>query len=180
MGTASPRVETRPIPGFAHYYASSDGHVYSDRKKSMLNEFVNSCGYLKVGIWDGTKKSQEYVHRLVARAFLPNPNGLPQVNHKDENKRNNSVDNLEWCSPRYNMVYGRAPGIRAAKRSIPVLCAETGKVYGSMREASKDTGAHACSISLCARGINKTANGLHWEFTGGEHVYSGADTRRAG
>ena len=64
------------------------------------------CGYLRVVFCKDGKTSKHLVHRLVAQAFIPNPDNLPQVNHKDENKTNNVADNLEWCTPEYNINYG--------------------------------------------------------------------------
>lgn len=154
----------KEIPGYPHYLATDDGHIISRRTHSRMSEMVNNGGYLKVAIWENKRKSQQYVHRLVALAFLPNPEMLPEVNHKDEDKKNNAASNLEWCSPAYNMTYGKAPKVRARKRAIPVVCVETGKTYQSIREASKAAGVNVCSISLCARGKAKSAGGLHWKF----------------
>lgn len=63
-------------------------------------------GYLNVGLWSGRKKETKYVHRLVAEAFVPNPNNWPEVNHKDECLTNNVASNLEWCTSEYNANYG--------------------------------------------------------------------------
>ena len=63
-------------------------------------------GYYKVWLYKNTKRKMCYVHRLVAQAFIPNPNNYPDINHKDENSRNNVVENLEWCTEAYNMSYG--------------------------------------------------------------------------
>lgn len=68
---------------------------------------LNTYGYYDIGLSKGVKHGIYKVHRLVAQAFIPNPNNLPQVNHKDENKMNNTVENLEWCTNRYNVVYSQ-------------------------------------------------------------------------
>lgn len=101
----------RPVPGFEQDYEVSDhGRIRSHRKgfvqilKPILEKWN---GYFTVSLFDmGGKMHKVKIHRLVASAFIPNPDDLPCVNHRDENKTNNHVDNLEWCSKAYNSVYG--------------------------------------------------------------------------
>ena len=109
--------EWRPVVGYEGLYeVSSYGRVRSvDRyvkvgygsyrlhKGKVLSPAKNKYGYLAVNLQAGNRCN---IHRLVAEAFIPNPDNLPQVNHKDEDKTNNSVDNLEWCSRKYNCNYG--------------------------------------------------------------------------
>ena len=75
-------------------------------KGKILKLCTDKYGYLKVGLWKNNKVKTYYVHHLVAEVFLPNPNNYKEVNHKDEDKTNNSVENLEWCSAKYNSNYG--------------------------------------------------------------------------
>ena len=75
-------------------------------KIKMLKLIKDKKGYLKINLWKNNKSKMFLVHRIVAETFILNPNNLPQVNHKDENKSNNCVENLEWCSQRYNNNYG--------------------------------------------------------------------------
>lgn len=75
------------------------------RKGQILKQY-NKRGYLQVTLTVSNKRKYFNVHRLVAQAFIPNPNNLPQVNHRDENPKNNCVNNLEWCSAKYNANYG--------------------------------------------------------------------------
>ena len=100
--------EWRPIVGFEGLYeVSNTGQVRNCRGK-LLRPGLNHNGYLKCVLCKKGKTKTIYIHRLVAQAFLSNPDNLPQVNHKDEDKTNNSVDNLEWCDSKYNVNYGSA------------------------------------------------------------------------
>ena len=106
----------RPIEGYEGLYeVSSYGRVRSldrydnrncFRKGKVLSLLKGEYGYIQVSLYYNRKMYKKYVHRLVAEAFLPNPDNLPEVNHKDEDKTNNNVDNLEWCGRKYNLSYG--------------------------------------------------------------------------
>ena len=101
----------KPVKGFAGLYeVSNKGNVrslkwYGGSKVRELSQAENKKGYRQVNLCNG-KGNMRYVHRLVAEAFIPNPNNLPCINHKDENPRNNCVENLEWCDQKYNCNYG--------------------------------------------------------------------------
>lgn len=93
------------------YYISRDGDVFSfksGKKKKLKHLTTGHKGYAKVRLYNGSKKDYKdfFVHRLVASAFIENPENLPCVNHKDENPANNCVENLEWCTKAYNNTYG--------------------------------------------------------------------------
>lgn len=142
--------DIRIIDGTDGRYAVSNlGIIYSyydnfGRKRETPKE-LSRCpthgGYLRVRITyaDGTKKTVK-VHRLVALAFVPNPNGYPVINHKDENKTNNRADNLEWCTVRYNTLYGTGIERGRKKRIGPLnpMYGRTGPLnpmYGRKRKA---------------------------------------------
>ena len=99
----------KSLQGLSHYRISKNGDVFSyyRRKVRQLKAYKVGAGYMCVRLTkdDGTEV-QRYVHRLVATAFIDNPQALPEVNHIDENKENNNVSNLEWCTRLYNMRYG--------------------------------------------------------------------------
>lgn len=100
--------DIKPIKNYERYYVSKLGHVFTIGRTSQLKE-IAPCktpkGYLKVWLYKNGKRKMFYIHRLVAQAFLENPEALPMVNHKDFDKTNNDVDNLEYCTARYNVIY---------------------------------------------------------------------------
>ena len=102
------------IENHPSYFISNFGRVFSKKSnKVMKNRVVSKNGYQQITL----DNSQLLVHRLVAQAFIPNPNNLPCVNHKDENPGNNDVRNLEWCTYKYNSNYGTNP-IRHSKKML--------------------------------------------------------------
>lgn len=125
-------VVRKPIQGYEGYYEVDQfGRVFSlDRtvfvedhgrkynkllKGSQLKQHVHTAGYKTVCLTKDGKSKTQYVHRLVAEAFIPNPENLPFINHKDEDKTNNFAENLEWCTAQYNNTYGKAREKQARK-----------------------------------------------------------------
>lgn len=105
--------EFRQIDGAPGYFVSNLGRVRSSKSSKCLREAKNNRGYSVVGIYNAQHKLfTQLVHRLVAKAFIDNPEGLPHVNHLDGNKQNNRVDNLEWSSPSRNQRHAIQNGLR--------------------------------------------------------------------
>ena len=103
--------------------------------EKILTPQLDKNGYYRIGLTKNRKRSYYFVHRLVAEAFIPNPDKLSYVNHKDEKKTNNKVDNLEWCTMKYNCNYGTRNERVAKCNYKKVKCIETGVVYNSLTEA---------------------------------------------
>lgn len=152
------------IAGYEGLYAINDrGKVWSYRKNVFLKPFL-ARGYCKVRLYKDGESKQVLVHRLVAEAFLPNPQGLPQINHKDENKKNNCVDNLEWCDTKYNINYGRHNENVAKSHCKKVYCVELERIFESAKLAAMQLGLFDSNIAKCCKGKYKTTGGYHWEY----------------
>ena len=155
------------------YKVSNQGRVYSVRSHKYLSMSNNGRGYLSVQLWRDNQGKREYIHRLVARHFIPNPLGLPQVNHKDENKENNCVDNLEWCHNDYNNAYGTKRerqgetllnnGKTSHKVKQFTLNGEYIATYRSMREAERMNNLANGSLSAYFRNGYQQWGGYKWE-----------------
>ena len=136
----------------------------------ILKPRKHTNGYARVILCKNKKHYDRYIHRLVAQAFIPNINNLSEVNHKDENKLNNFVENLEWCDRIYQVNYGTFKKRMietqrvSSKQSKSVRCVETGIVYMSLHHAGRETGIPYTSICNALNGRQKTAGGYHWEY----------------
>ena len=161
----------KSIPGYEGLYEVSNlGRIKSlcagrHRNEKLIRKPVpDKDGYLTVCLKKNRKTSCFKIHRLVAHAFIPNTNNLPQINHIDENRQNNIVSNLEWCDCKYNNNYGSKP----SKSFKPInKLAEDGtiiKSYVSVNEAAKDNGLDPCLISPVLTGRRKHAGGYRWEY----------------
>ena len=147
----------KDIEGYEDYQISNLGNVKSLRfgKEKILKPVKDGKKYLCVVLYKQGKHKMCKVHRLVAQAFIPNPNNYQQVNHKEEDKTNNQVNNLEWCDCQYNIDYSQ---------SKQVMCVETGKIYTSLSEVYRQLGFSQGYISLACNGKRKTAYGFHWKY----------------
>jgi hypothetical protein len=177
----------KTIIGFPNYEIYDDGMVYSKITNKFLKPSI--CGgYPTVELFYGRNKSKrKFIHRLVAEAFIPNPDGLPMINHKDENRKNPHVSNLEWCTAKYNQNYGTCIERRklntdyskqiykdTAKYAIqfwkkPVLqFSKDGEFiarYESAQEAGRINKCHGGHITECCKGKRyKTVGGYIWKL----------------
>ena len=97
----------KPIEGYEFYQISNHGRV-KNAKGHFLKFTHNHRGYVVVYLNENGKTKTMFLHRLIAKAFIPNPNNYPEVNHIDENKDNNIIENLEWCTDKYNNRHSKA------------------------------------------------------------------------
>ena len=159
-----------PINGYEGLYDVSDkGRVRSLKfgKERILKPLRNTCGYLQVCLCKNGEIKQCLVHRIVAQTFNPNPDNLTEVNHKDENKTNNSVQNLEWCDRKYNINYGIRNQIISMKLSKPVLQFTKGgkfvKEWKSTIDVERNLGYSHTNIASCCTGKLKYAYNFIWK-----------------
>ena len=158
------------VKSLARKSKHSRGYIAYYKEKILAPASIK--GYLVVNLSKDGSNKRYYIHRLVASAFIPNPDNLPEVNHIDENKMNNSVENLEWCNHSYNSNHGtRAERISKAntnniKISKSVLCVETGIIYASVHEAGRQMNLDFSQIATVCRGYRnrKTYAGYHWKY----------------
>lgn len=158
----------KPIKDFEGLYEVDDlGNVYSVRRNKIMSPVIINSGYYTVKLSKNKILTRYLIHRLVAQAFLDNPDNLPCVNHKDEDKTNNSVDNLEWCTYQYNNSYNDKGRRISATKSIPVyqfdLNGNLIKEWKSMKEAGKSLGIDEANISAACSGKLKTYKGFIWK-----------------
>lgn len=174
----------KDIEGYEGLYQVSNlGRVKSLKrlhtKERIISHFLNHGGYARVNLWKDNKSKKYSVHRLVAEAFVPNPDRKPQVNHIDENKQNNHADNLEWCTQLENHNHGTI-NERISKsltnhirKSKPVSAFDDeGNLifsFPSIYEASRQMGVSATSITSCIHGRNRMKHccGYVWRFAKG-------------
>ena len=161
----------KDIVGYEGLYQVSDkGRVRSLKfgKERILRSRRDGCGYLQVILCKNGEMKTFRIHRIVAQAFILNPNNLPEVNHKDENKINNSVENLEWCDRKYNNNFGTINQRRAEKRSKPVLqYTKTGKFvkeWKSLMDVQRNLGCSNAHISDCCNGKRKSTYDFVWRY----------------
>ncbi len=192
----------KDIPDYEGYYQASNlGRIKSMprvvtnyrgshiSKEKILKQHCDKKGYSKVYLLKNKVGKTTCVHRLVALAFLSNPNNWPDINHKDENPSNNNVENLEWCTEKYNSNYGTCIERRKASyvRNQSFLKANATKVknqsrchetpifgtskngdtilsYKSITEAARSTGISKGHIGECVKGIRKSAGGYYWKY----------------
>ena len=176
-----------PVVGYEGIYEVSNcGRVYGLKRKNARGQIVNPIvkatkpnnrGYIQIRLSKDGKQKYMLLHRIVAEAFIPNPEGFTQVNHKDENKNNNSADNLEWCTNAYNRHYGN--GMRksienhdykqiAEKNKKTVLQLDkNGNVLNSwigLKAAEEATGVGESNIRRCCYGRGSYAGGFAWKY----------------
>lgn len=154
-------------------YVRKDGSRYTINGR-LMKPFDTKDGYKSVKLRSYGNRKTFRVHRLVAQAFIPNPDNYMIVNHKDEDRINNRADNLEWCTNLYNLNYGSAKErLSISHKRNPVYSKPVEqytiegqfiKSYPSAKEAAKQTGLHAQNIGACCRGLHSHSGGYRWKY----------------
>ena len=170
----------KDVVGFEGLYkVSNKGNVYSVRRVSSQGKKCGGStlkprcvgyGYLQVSLYKNGKMERKFIHRLVAEAFIPNPESLPQVNHKDEVKGNNNVENLEWCTSEYNNNHGtrNERRVKAQSKKVKAINIKTGEVitFSSTAEAGRK-GYSQGNVSSACMGVYHGGNiyrGHRWYY----------------
>ena len=173
----------KDIVGYEGLYKVSDkGNIYSVERISSQG---NKCGgftikptttrggYLQVQLYKNGIREHKYVHRIVAEAFIPNPNNYPEINHKDEDKTNNYMGNLEWCTRKYNVNFGTAieRAAQTQSKKVRAVNVETGEVlaFNSAEEAGNKGYSSGVVYKACS-GVYKSGIG---KLIGDGHLYKG-------
>ena len=160
----------KEIKNYPQYEVSNCGRVRSLKRKAphILKACMSSCGYLCVTLSKEGKVKTFPIAKLVAEAFIPNPNNFPQVNHKDEDKSNNRVSNLEWMTLKRNINYGtRNKRMALTKGKNVKAFDDDGNFimwFCSMAVAEKITGINQGDISRCTLGKTEHAGGYVWKI----------------
>ena len=163
------------------YMVDSRGNVFSLKRNRVMTPCKSNNGYLQVHLTKDGKMKSFKIHRLVAMAFIPNPYNLPQVNHKDEDKYNNHVDNLEWCTQSYNLNYNDGQKRRAKNRNYEDISRKRsnsqskevtqydfdGSIIAVWKNAyvAEKHGYDRGMINQCCIGNKKSHRGYIWKYT---------------
>ena len=184
MPVNSKQIEWRDVVGFPSYEVSNDGKVRGKRYGIVRKLHDNGYGYYVVSLWKGNTTKRKKVHRLVAEAFIPRESESLVVNHKNGNKHDNRVENLEWITQKENLRHAFVTGLKPITETQREACRKTMKkvgvnhvrrvvstdadgaetLYDSVKEAADAFGITKSAITLCCRGKNKTCRGMEWRY----------------
>ena len=154
------------VEGFENYEVSNLGKVRNIKSGIMLKPWITKDGYLRHCLYKHNKRKNLLLHRIIATAFIDNHEEKPCVNHIDENKLNNDLSNLEWCTVKENNIHGTRTKRAAEKCSIKVIQLDLNdnvlNKFESMTQAGQETGTSVGDISSCCNGRSKSAGGYKW------------------
>tara|TARA_R110000868_G_scaffold23477_1_gene94518 strand:+ start:145 stop:612 length:468 start_codon:yes stop_codon:yes gene_type:complete len=143
-------------PTHKGYFVTEDGRVFSSKRGTLIekSQCYNFRGYKRVSLFVNKKMISFVIHRLVAETYLPNPNNLPQINHKDEDKTNNHISNLEWCNSQYNNEYSKS-------KQYKVLHIESGEIIDvfNLRKWCREKNISDGSLRNTRKSLTKHAKG---------------------
>jgi len=151
----------KEIKEWPHYSITEDGNIWSLYSNKWLKQ-ENSGKYNSVCLRHKGEQKTIEVHRLVAEAFIPNPENKPTVDHIDRNTKNNDLSNLRWATSKEQAE--NRDNYSCGPKKKKVVCVETGEVFESVRSAARLVGSYSCHISSCCKGKQKTTAGYHWQY----------------
>lgn len=167
----SDKMEWRTVKEYDHYEVNQYGDVRHKQRKRILKPRSNKGGYLYVNFKINGKNINFAVHRIVANAFIPNPNGYTEVNHKDYDKNNNCVNNLEWVTSSDNKrhAYKLEENKKSRGKKVKQYTKDGNyiKTFDSLSLAAKEFNCSVCAISNCCLGRSKSSQGFLWRFVEG-------------
>lgn len=146
------------------YQVNENGDVFNSKGVKLKPEMTRN-GYLRVSLSNKEVSHQRHlVHRLVAESFIPNPNELPQVNHINEDKTDNRVENLEWCTPLENLNHSHVIDKASVAKEHKIKCVTTGEMFNSIKEAAIKYDLHHSNLVACCNGRRNKCGGFEWEY----------------
>ena len=167
----SNEIEWRDVKEYDHYEVNQFGEIRHKKRKQVLKPRSNNGGYLYVNFNINGIRTNFAVHRIVANAFIPNPKGYLEVNHKDYNKQNNNVSNLEWVNSSQNKqhAYLKQENKQSRGKSVEQYTKDGRyiKTFESVSQAAQEIGCCVSAISNCCLGRTKTSKGYRWKFAEG-------------
>ena len=165
------------IRGYDNYSVSENGDIRNDGTGKLKSARLNRYGYPVVDLYSNGERRSERIHRLVAEAFVPNPDGKKQVNHINGDKTNNRLDNLEWVTPSENMRHAVDNGLYTPHKSMlgrrnpnagrpgrRIRIIETGEEFDSITDCGEAINGNNRHISDCLSGRQKTHRGYTFEY----------------
>ena len=167
----SDKTEWRTVKEYSNYEVNQFGEIRHKKRKQILKPRRNNGGYLYVNFKINGKNTNFAIHRIVANAFIPNPNGYIEVNHKDYDRTNNSVSNLEWVTSSQNKrhAYLKLENKTSRGKAVEQYSKNNDyiKTYDSVSAAADAMGCCIAAISNCCLGRTKTSQGYRWRFAEG-------------
>lgn len=152
-------MKSKKIKNYETYMVFEDGKIYNSKTNKYLKPRINNEGYANIYLHKNGFGKNFKLHRIVAEAFIPNPKNLKEINHKDFNKLNNNVDNLEWCDRMYNVRYSKSKRVSQFTKDNKFI-----RNWDCLRDVERELGISHGSISHCCSGKLRTAGGYVWKY----------------